>query len=581
MNWPSFMKSTKTKQNEKYIIFRRDYENQLRRIEPKVVEILNNKNVNYLLNDIKNIIIPIKNSQKYQKYYDFLIQKFFNEEYIKYETINTKMYNAIKNILENITKEPYNIKKILIENHFIDVDLEKNSANIISNLFMNNKQKIKSIFLNTICGNAGFCLTFGKETNTINEYFNYFNDFKYIEYPVTHIGESSLNGFVLKINYNRNNYKVTTILKSINIDDNGDNLYYEYVVGLFINKLNKFYSCFLETYNLFTYYNISQKDILKNTPVIDSTTSTFSEGINIYYPKTLNPSQLLKLSCEKRNLICILLQYINVKKSFKYYLPNRNFVFMELLYILAQIYIVLYYLKETFTHYDLHLENILLFELTDQYIEFVYHLIDGTEIHFKTSYIAKIIDYGRCYFNDVENNMNSKLFFENICKEEMCTDQTQPNIHSTNEEEQKKLNCGIDKGYDNLNFGYRWYTYKKNESQDLRLLDIMKLFVFNKINLVEYSEISQDLKNLLNKVVFNETYNTNEILLDGSTEVDPKIYNLTDVYLALINQLNKPLQISMNNTEYSNKTKIGELHIYCDKSKEMEFETNQTKWQYP
>ena len=284
--------------------------------------------------------------------------------------------------------------------------------------------------------------------------------------------------------------------------------------------------------------------------------------------------------------MCILIQNIDATKTLKdIYLKdfknNCYFFFCEILYVLFQIYIPLYYLRNVYTHYDLHANNVLLFELNNEYVEFIYHLDDGSEIRFKTSYIAKIIDYGRCYFNDVENNMNSKLFFENICKEEMCTDQTQPNIHSTNEEEQKKLNCGIDKGYDNLNFGYRWYTYKKNESQDLRLLDIMKLFVFNKINLVEYSEISQDLKNLLNKVVFNETYNTNEILLDGSTEVDPKIYNLTDVYLALINQLNKPLQISMNNTEYSNKTKIGELHIYCDKSKEMEFETNQTKWQYP
>ena len=211
LSLPSFMKSTATKQNEKYIIFRRNYQEKLRKIEPKVVQILNNENVNYLLNDIKNIIIPIKISTDYKNYYDFLMQQFFNDEYTKYETINTKTLEAIKIILENITKQPYDIKKILIEKQLINFDLESNSSKIISNLFINNKQKIKSIFLNTICSNSGFCLAFGKETDTINEYFNNFSNFNYIEYPVTHIGSSSSNGFILKINYNRNNYRKNLI----------------------------------------------------------------------------------------------------------------------------------------------------------------------------------------------------------------------------------------------------------------------------------------------------------------------------------------------------------------------------------
>ena len=581
LSLPSFMKSTATKQNEKYIIFRRNYQEKLRKIEPKVVKILNNENVNYLLNDIKNIIIPIKISTDYKNYYDFLMQQFFNDEYTKYETINTKTLEAIKIILENITKQPYDIKKILIEKQLINFDLESNSSKIISNLFINNKQKIKSIFLNTICSNSGFCLAFGKETDTINEYFNNFSNFNYIEYPVTHIGSSSSNGFILKINYNRNNYKVSTILKSIREDDNSDSLYYEYVVGLFVNKLNNFFSCFLQTYNIFTYINYAQKDYAQNDENIESDSSLFSQGFNTYISKTLNSNQLLKLSCEKSNLICILLQYINTNKKFTYYLINSDFVFIELLYVLAQIYIPLYYLKTDFTHYDLHYDNVLLFELNNnQYVDFIYYLIDGTEVRFKSSYIAKIIDYGKCYFNDVENNLNSKIFFENVCKEPACTDQTQPNINSTDEEEQQNLRCGINKGYDMLNFGNKWYSYQKNESQDLRLLSMIRRFVLNKNNLVEYNENSQDLKAIFNKIVFNGDYFVDENLNDGINSVPPKINNLSDTYKTLILQINKLQQVNMNNAEYLNKTKIGELYIYCDKSKEMEFETDQTKWKY-
>ena len=58
-----------------------------------------------------------------------------------------------------------------------------------------------------------------------------------------------------------------------------------------------------------------------------------------------------------------------------------------------------------FTHYDLHLDNILVFEpYLEKYIEFKYTLPSGKIITFKSKYVCKIIDYGRCYFNDKDSN---------------------------------------------------------------------------------------------------------------------------------------------------------------------------------
>ena len=171
--------------------------------------------------------------------------------------------------------------------------------------------------------------------------------------------------------------------------------------------------------------------------------------------------------------------------------------------------------------------------------------------------------------------MNSKIFFENICKEEACTNQRQKNVHSTNEKEQQKLDCGIYKGYDNLNYyNNNWTSYQKNESQDLRLLKMISQYIPSNIN-EKIADLGIDenyKKNIfmivifLYSVVFTSQYFTIE-----RNEPNNNINNLTDVFNNLTKQVLNPTQISLNNQLYNNKIKIGELHIYCDKSREMEF----------
>jgi hypothetical protein len=57
-------------------------------------------------------------------------------------------------------------------------------------------------------------------------------------------------------------------------------------------------------------------------------------------------------------------------------------------------------LGKTYTHYDLHEENVLVYKpfKGEKYIDMIYHTKDGI-FSYSTEYVAKLIDYGRNYFN--------------------------------------------------------------------------------------------------------------------------------------------------------------------------------------
>jgi len=123
-------------------------------------------------------------------------------------------------------------------------------------------------------------------------------------------------------------------------------------------------------------------------------------------------------------------------------------------------------LGNKYTHYDLHTNNILLHKpfVGQRYILMRYHNTqNNTTITFKTEHIAKIIDYGRNYFNN--NITNTNNIIENyLCKSSFC----QPN-------------CGNDHGYNSLvktkilNQDFHHITpYKPNISHDLLFLSVIK-----------------------------------------------------------------------------------------------------------
>ena len=107
-----------------------------------------------------------------------------------------------------------------------------------------NPHKRRAYFLKSVCSDSGVCIAFGKEYAKIKEHFDNFS-FKYVT-NMKRIGKVSSNGFVDLITFENEGYVSNAVLKSSK-KTTGDNLYYEYLVGKFLNKQSLRFSCFTST----------------------------------------------------------------------------------------------------------------------------------------------------------------------------------------------------------------------------------------------------------------------------------------------------------------------------------------------
>ena len=165
--------------------------------------------------------------------------------------------------------------------------------------------------------------------------------------------------------------------------------------------------------------------------------------------------------------MAVLIQHLKSAKNIREKCYDRLFVTKDLLYVLYQVYMTLASLSTVFTHYDLHRDNVLVYEpVAGSHIEYHYHHSSTSggkkETVFRSKYIAKIIDYGRCYYNDTSSASNaseSKSFYDNlVCKE--C-----------------KPKCGTGRGYGWMEYkpkqiksAYYISSQRSNPSHDMRLL---------------------------------------------------------------------------------------------------------------
>lgn len=402
-------------------------------------------------------------------------------------------------------------------------------------------QKITSRFLNHICTDSGVCIAFGKELGVIKNHFDNFLTFKYVS-QIRRVGEPSANGFVNEITYNREGYKSHAILKS-STTPRADNLLYETLVGVYVNKLNMIYPCFLETYGIYGYNTSTSWERLRDG----------SRDKQILNDLTLFNSipeldDLVGISCKNSQYLSVLIQNIKDAKSLESMVNNRYFSNNHLMHVLYQIYMTLSCVSNNFTHYDLHTGNVLLYEpVKGKYIEYHYHK-NNHEIVFKSPYISKIIDYGRCFFKDDDNKNkldSSKKIHKAVCEHKSC----QPD-------------CGLSAGYswlecnDIINNHYICST-QRNSSHDLRLLHILRsvypqIPFFNKINYC----------NGFNYITPCEGFGTIENTKRGFPD---SINNVVDAHDELLMIITTPQSIANNNAIFNNPNKkLGELHVYYD-----------------
>jgi len=376
----------------------------------------------------------------------------------------------------------------------------------------------------------------------ILELLNGITDLSKFSLSVSAIGANSANGFIRKLQYINNGYTLDVVLKS-NQTPSSDNLYYEYLAGQCINEFSKYYPFFSRTYGLGNYKTDTDWKIFNKI----KETSIFLYSMNEYL-NFLNPTQYTKnveTSCIDSKNINIMTQYIPIKRSLWDYIvafsPSNKFnpVYkMHLTSIISTLYLTygcLSKLANYFTHYDLHMSNIVLYEIPDRkYIDVVAKTSSG-DLQFKTRYLPIIIDYGRSYFNCEALSsglINSPKFMKSICSldsnspfdicPDYCGDEVGYSFMGDINPDGSVSATGIDDYY--INRG------RRNISHDLRgLSDLSSIINFDNLENVSYIKLWKDL---MNGIVYNK-YNTFGMPEIMSGSAPGTVNNVHEVYNSL------------------------------------------------
>jgi hypothetical protein len=401
--------------------------------------------------------------------------------------------------------------------------------------------KSSKLFLNKICPTSGACITFGNNVELLTDYFKGFTGFEYVVSPIKRIGKPSANGFIRELEYNRNGYKAHAVLKSSQ-KPSADNLVYEYIVGTkLINRVLKIYPCFLQTYGLYYYNTLDDWNLFKKTKVLDKDNlQRLTLQRNIDYEK----------ACTESKFASILIQHVHNATSINDMLDDADKTSLnnDLLYIVFILYHALSSMATKFTHYDLHTGNVLLYKPKDgHYIEYHYHCTDGKTYTFCCPYVPKIIDYGRCYFNN--GRLNGRTIYDKVCATQKC-----------------KPKCGSNKGFLWLNPVPRLAisASKKNESHDLRLLNTIQKYIKHASPLRTFRELMKVVDNVMYGVgqpYRGQNYGTNEML---GKENEDTVYNVTSAFIKLKAAISKADVMQENRDRYTPQIKLGELHVYSN-----------------
>jgi hypothetical protein len=426
----------------------------------------------------------------------------------------------------------------------------RKAASVITRFFKKTKHTRKALFLQSLCSDSGFCLAIGNYAQDIEKHFAGFTSFDYVKAPIKRIGAASMNGFINQIEYQHRGYKAYAILKSAKTPE-ADNLAYEYIVGQFINQLNTQYPCFLETYGYYlynddVYWNRMQQDAPNND------ISILKNGLSLITTSKENRVDYGQ-ACKSSQKLAILIQHLNNIQALDDLSRNPDFNENELMNALFQLYIPLAKLKDNFTHYDLHLNNIYMYEpVVGKYIEYHYYLngVNAAPISFKSRYMLKIIDYGRSYFNDEYKGVNAKDVYEKeICAEADCNTPVSGK-------------CGSDVGFSWLTkLGPRpkkdFYISAQQRNMSHDLLPLTRLKENN--DAPHVNMLTPELNALVDKVLYTDYYGTKEKTTKGYPR---RINNVNDAALALIAYVSSAALKRKNEEVYAGQDKLGDLHVY-------------------
>jgi hypothetical protein len=336
------------------------------------------------------------------------------------------------------------------------------------------------------------------------------------------------------------------------------NMAYNAFIGLnFINRLCKYYPCFLKTYGLFRIRSDADyKSISDDKPNKLTDWDTKMENVTSDIILS-NTSDTLKFNdiCNKPEWNVVLMEYIPTAITLETYLDQTKktpeLFHYELPYILFQIYSVLNAIRTEYTHYNLGLSNVLLQEVPDNgYIKMVYHYSSDTKndylVEFYSRYIVKIDQYWTNHCS------STNIYYKHACA--TCpSDANKP--------------CGSDEGHnhfvktttkqDNITI------LRPNRSHDLRLIYFIQQ-IFKKEQIPGQNEFLE----------FLDSVNIPKYGSEQKT-CKPAICDLETFMNRLQIMLARPDYRDENVNQYvsSNAALTGTLDIYLEGTTEYKFHT--------
>jgi hypothetical protein len=442
--------------------------------------------------------------------------------------------------------------------HFYKVkggDLDEQAKQVVEQNLAN-RDVNRSKWLQVACKNPDNCLALGTYGDSIKQYFDNFQNFAYLDQSkLKRIGSPSANGFIIEMPFTKNGYTAYTALKC-SAKATADNLMYEYIVGKrFINKQLKKFPLFLETYDLYEYVDDTSYENVK-TAVSNNTLNTMDipssiQKVNVddIDIKNIQPYKLWQIigdACSKNKRLCMSIQHFDNFTPVGDHVENNQMwgdFKGDFLPLLFQIYFVLNELRDVYTHYDLHLDNVMMYKPFEgkKCILMRYHMTyDNKVMEFKSEYIPKIIDYGRNYFDD--GTITSNLVITGSCSAQQC-----------------RPKCGENVGFEVISntmvtgkpYLYYWIDpSKRNMSHDLRfansLNDILPVFT--------------NPKTKISSIIYDDEFGTRELL----TYKKGEIHNVADMISVLKSNPTVMANV-LNNVKYDSTWEtVATMDVYDD-----------------
>lgn len=449
------------------------------------------------------------------------------------------------------------------KNKYIELKKQSGGSSMTDNLenlnFFFNFNKIKDIFFNKYD----------------------FYDYNLILPPVNNLGEPSQNGFINKLIFkNKSDNKNFALIMKTSIIKSADNNYYEFVVGNCINKLKNYFPNFVYTFRFMNLSSSLKEELKKgNFTNVKQFEETESKENDIDENNLMSYYNIGK-GCKNNDKSSILIEHIpnslNINELLNdpTFIKNKN---IEIYNILFQVYIVLSSLKEIYTHYDLHYNNIMYVKIPNDKIVSINYTINNNVYNISTHFIPVIIDYGRSHINCLKigdkfdsSLINSKIYSEIVCENPNCNSKNLPSCDS------KDVGLGIDRNsfeyYSNLDYFSYIDIRHPNQSSDLRFINLLMTKLENNLPIkLKYESkfdgywLGPNDKSVHLDTKTNLLYNIKE--RPSNFNILNKISTTTDCILWLISLYNE----TYKNENIVNELKYGSMNINSDINKKIKW----------